>query len=252
MLEQYQIFMGLGAMIVTLGLALLAVGIIILIVKAVRKKPKKGAVILIFVSLLLAAAGAITFFRSMSTLSSTLKNSYDRMKVELAEKNSDGTYTFRLPEFSYTDDSGNTFDNSSFREYEYTVINWWEPWCVHCKAEMPDIERLYEDYRDKGINVIGIYSDEEDAEAVIAEYGLTYPTAKIDYMDNSPFSLIYTGGVPVTVIVDSEGCLVSLNLGEGNTMLGCGSPELEAAYDCLASGERTYDFWKDKLDALLG
>ena len=36
------------------------------------------------------------------------------------------------------------------------VMNLWATWCPPCRAEMPDLERLYETYRSRGLVVIGI------------------------------------------------------------------------------------------------
>lgn len=251
-MEQFTVMAGLGAITASAGLALLVVGLIFLIVRIINKKPKKPAVILIVIAVLLTVPGAFTFTNSMSNLSTDIMSICDIKRIESAEAGPDGSFSLRLQEFSYTDDSGCAFNNSTLKDYRYTVINWWEPWCGHCKNEMPALDRLYEEYKARGIGFVGIYSDEKDAERVIAEYGISYPTVKISFTDDCPFSLIYTGGVPLTVIADSEGRLVPLGVAEETGTPGNGSPELAAAYDCIVTGERSYEFWKEKLDALTG
>ena len=36
------------------------------------------------------------------------------------------------------------------------IINFWATWCPPCRAEMPDIESVYQDYRDKDVVIIGV------------------------------------------------------------------------------------------------
>ena len=40
------------------------------------------------------------------------------------------------------------------------IINFWATWCPPCREEMPELSDLYEKYKDKGVMVIGISTDE--------------------------------------------------------------------------------------------
>ena len=62
------------------------------------------------------------------------------------------------------------------------MINLWEPWCGPCVNEMPGLEKLYEQYKDKGLVILGVFSSQdmdEDARKVIEDAGITYPILKI-------------------------------------------------------------------------
>lgn len=65
-----------------------------------------------------------------------------------------------LPEFTAIDPNGNTFQWSDFRG-KYVLLEIWASWCVDCRKEHPDIERLYQKYKDKGFEVVGISNDDE-------------------------------------------------------------------------------------------
>ncbi len=39
------------------------------------------------------------------------------------------------------------------------ILNSWATWCVPCREEMPGLEQLYEEYKDKGLEVIGVSVD---------------------------------------------------------------------------------------------
>ena len=116
------------------------------------------------------------------------------------------------PDFSFStkDISGEKWTESCFAEAELTMINFWEPWCPPCVGEMPDLERLYQDYRERGFQILGVYSTEENAATVIEETGVSYPI--LHYVPE--FDVFQTGYVPTTVFVNRWGEIV------GQTQIG--------------------------------
>ena len=82
------------------------------------------------------------------------------------------------------------------------VINMWEPWCPPCKSELPDLQRLYANYKDDGLVIVGAFDDNySDAVSLVAGNGITYPVIQ----GTQSFSDYYTGYVPTTIIIDSYG-----------------------------------------------
>ena len=106
--------------------------------------------------------------------------------------------------FSTTDRNGVAYDESFFAGQTLTMINFWEPWCGPCVGEMPDLEKLYQTYKDQGFAILGVYATpdmEEDVDAVLEQTGATYPI--LHYTE--AFDVFQSGFVPTTVFVDSEG-----------------------------------------------
>lgn len=88
------------------------------------------------------------------------------------------------------------------------MINAWEPWCGPCVNEMPDIERLYKAYKNKGFEVVGVCSQQyaADARGIVSSNGITYPVV----FDGDPnFGILDSGYVPTTVFVDGNGHILS-------------------------------------------
>ena len=54
--------------------------------------------------------------------------------------------------FETTDRDGNVWNESSLSSNKLTMINFWEPWCGPCVREIPDLERLYENYKDNRLD----------------------------------------------------------------------------------------------------
>ena len=81
----------------------------------------------------------------------------------------------------------------------------WEPWCGPCVREMPDLQKLYDNYRSKGLMVVGVYSTEENAKSTVESKGITYPIIR----KSSEFNAFDTGYVPTTIIVDGNGNILT-------------------------------------------
>ena len=93
------------------------------------------------------------------------------------------------------------------------MINFFEPWCPPCIAELPDLEKLYETYAPQGFQILGVYSTEDGIEKVVSDAGLSYPVLR--YVD--VFDQFQTGYVPTTIFVDGRGQIV------GETQIGSNS-----------------------------
>ncbi len=141
--------------------------------------------------------------------------------------------------FSTTDRDGNTFDSSLFADQDLTLINFWEPWCGPCVSEIPDLQKLYDNYADQGLLVIGVYSEEnmeEDVDIVLSDSGVTYPILKY----TSAFDIYQSGYVPTTILVDRQGNIIDT----GNSYEGLDST--------LIVGSRSYSDWEDIVTPYLG
>lgn len=111
------------------------------------------------------------------------------------------------PAFSFTttDRSGETVTEQIFAEHELTILNFWEPWCGPCVAEMPFMEKLAQENED--ILILGIYATpnaEDEVDAVLEYTGVTYPIAHY----TAEFNFLQTGYVPTTVVVNRSGQIV--------------------------------------------
>ena len=152
--------------------------------------------------------------------------------------------------FSAKDRNGKTVTDSIFADYKYTIINNWEPWCGPCVGEMPDLEKIYEKYEPMGINMIGVYSTEQDVDSTIRQTGVTYMMLK----ENSSFEKVFsTGYVPNTIVVDSNGNLIYLDGLATGTLGFINNPtDYEIMlYNCIVIGSKSYKDWDNFLSQLL-
>jgi cytochrome c biogenesis protein CcmG/thiol:disulfide interchange protein DsbE len=94
------------------------------------------------------------------------------------------------------------------------VINFWASWCEPCKQEAPLLERAWRTYRDRGLVVIGINSQDlsSDARRFARQVGWTYPLVRDGSGDVlGPYAV---SAFPETFFVDRSGKVVARIDGE--------------------------------------
>ncbi len=93
------------------------------------------------------------------------------------------------------------------------LINFWATWCEPCKAEMPDIQAVYEAYQARGLRVLAINLGERsmDVQAWARHYGLTFDIL-ID--DGQQIAGLYQlRGQPSTYLVAPNGVITQIYYG---------------------------------------
>ena len=110
--------------------------------------------------------------------------------------------------FTTRDEKGNTWTDACFRDAKLTMINYWAYWCGPCVGEMPDLQKLSEDYAARGLQILGISDAKDEEENIVTmEYlGITYPCLRYT-ADFDPY--MSTGYIPDTIFVDASGKVVS-------------------------------------------
>jgi peroxiredoxin len=91
------------------------------------------------------------------------------------------------------------------------LVNFWATWCPPCRKEMPDLQALYDKYKDQGFLVLSI-SDEETAKVspFIAERKITYPVL-LDPGRKINDAFIVEG-IPKSFVYDREGKMVAQSI----------------------------------------
>ncbi len=88
------------------------------------------------------------------------------------------------------------------------LVNFWATWCPPCRKEMPDLDALYQRFREQGLVVLAI-SDEERAK--VTQYLAQHPVSYTILLDpgrnvNDAFRI---DGIPKTFVYDREGKLAA-------------------------------------------
>ncbi len=87
------------------------------------------------------------------------------------------------------------------------LLNVWATWCHPCRDEIPELQRLYERYRDRGLEIVGVSidasGDEQSIAAFARRYGMTYPVWRDP--DETVSATFLVLGVPATFLIDRGG-----------------------------------------------
>ena len=112
--------------------------------------------------------------------------------------------------FTLTDRAGKKYALKDLKG-KVVVLNFWATWCPPCRKEMPDLEALYERFKDQGLVILAI-SDEESAKVdpFIAERKFSYPVL-LD-PGRKVNTLFRVNGIPKNFVFDRTGKLVAQSI----------------------------------------
>ncbi len=129
---------------------------------------------------------------------------------------------------------GEKADQSIFKGKKVTMVNIWATFCRPCIGEMPDLQKLHEDYADKGFQVVGIVCDIYDendisvAKDIVKDTGVKY-VSLLPSQSLNEAKLNSVTSVPETFFVDETGAVIA-------------GPYI---------GSRSYSQWAEIIDGVL-
>lgn len=120
------------------------------------------------------------------------------------------------PDFKGSNPDGKTI---SFKENlgKITMIDFWASWCVPCRRENPNVVKLYNEFKDKGFQIIGVSLDNPGEskkwkDAIVADK-LTWPQISNLQGWNDEIAKKYNvRGIPATFLVDANGIIIAKDL----------------------------------------
>lgn len=107
-------------------------------------------------------------------------------------------------DFRLTDLDGESQSLSRYRG-KIVLLNFWATWCKPCTMEMPAMQTVYDQLRDKGFVVLAVNELEDDAKVRehVKQYGHTFPV--LMDRDNKVANQFGVFGLPVSVFINQEG-----------------------------------------------
>ena len=137
-------------------------------------------------------------------------------KIEAQEKTAEGMpYT----DITGTDADGKPIALSDFiGKGNYVLMDMWASWCGPCKGEIPNLARLHNQYKDKGLTVIGLFvwDKQENLKKAMESEGITWPQI-VD--EESKSTQVYgVDGIPHIILFSPDGTILKRNL-RGDAMI---------------------------------
>ena len=120
-----------------------------------------------------------------------------------------GTTTYaKVPsgvDFKAADLDGQIHHSSEWLGQQPTVVNVWGTWCPPCRREIPDLVRVYNEYRDQGIEMVGLAVRDTPTKVrnFISQNDMEWVMLVADRQTMNTLGQI--SGVPTTIFYDREG-----------------------------------------------
>ena len=117
-------------------------------------------------------------------------------------------------DFALNDTTGNPIAISAFKG-KILLIDFWASWCAPCRQENPNVVKLYNDFKNKGFEIIGVSFDDNRSKWVnaIQQDQLTWPhVSDLKGWQSAAGKLYAISSIPATVLLDRDGKIVAKNL----------------------------------------
>ncbi|WP_225445797.1 TlpA disulfide reductase family protein [Paenibacillus arenosi] len=111
------------------------------------------------------------------------------------------------PDFELKTLEGESIKLSDYRGKK-VILNMWATWCPPCKVEMPDMQKIYEKYKDENVTILAVNmtQTEKNVDSIptfLDEMGITFPVV-LD--PKSEIAFIYQSYMlPTSYVIDSNG-----------------------------------------------
>ncbi len=113
----------------------------------------------------------------------------------------------KTADFALRDIAGKTVRLSDYRG-KVVIVNFWATWCSPCAAEQPQLEKIYNAYKDRGVVVLAVSMDGPETVADVAPMvhsrGLTFPVL-LDVETAVTGNLNPRRAAPYTLLIGKDG-----------------------------------------------
>ncbi len=117
------------------------------------------------------------------------------------------------PDFEMANLDGEMVKLSDFKG-KVLLVDFWASWCGPCRRENPKVVRLYEAYKDKGFEILGVSLDSKDDrwKKAIVQDKLTWPqVSDLKGWQNAAAKMYGVRSIPTTLLLDAEGKIIGRN-----------------------------------------
>ena len=81
---------------------------------------------------------------------------------------------------------GNSVSSDIFGDYDATIVNFWNNGCGTCIEEMPELEEMYQQFKERNINLIGVGTDSGESDEQLATAREILAGKGVSYINISP------------------------------------------------------------------
>lgn len=120
-----------------------------------------------------------------------------------------------FPKFDAVDFKGNPVNNDVFKDHPVTILSIWFTGCKGCIDEMPALQQISEELKDKNVKVMSIcldtYEDKkikEEAEKILEAKGVKYTNLAVKSSEEIDAYLKNLTAFPTTLLIGRDGKII--------------------------------------------
>lgn len=134
----------------------------------------------------------------------------------------------QIPNFILKSLKGDKFSvYDIIRDSKFTLIDFWASWCHPCRGEIPNLKKVYDEFHDKGFDILSITIDKNAAawKAALDQEKMPWHHG-CEVNDNDATALFDITGIPAYMLVDGDGKIVAIDFNlskvksEGGKLIG--------------------------------
>lgn len=142
------------------------------------------------------------------------KTQYGRLIKERIERLAKTDQGAKAPDFTLADVNGNEVTMSSVKG-KIKIIDFWASWCGPCRLNNPALRKLYDEYHNKGLEIIGVSLDTDKTswQKAIEKDGLIWiNVSSLKGWKCETISLYSVSGVPSLFVLDENNNIIATGL----------------------------------------
>jgi len=133
---------------------------------------------------------------------------------EMVQEQKKTSVGVEAPDFTMNDTEDKPVKLSSLRG-KVVMIDFWASWCAPCRQENPNVVKLYNQYHEKGFEIIGVSLDKDKANWIqaIKDDQLSWiHVSDLQYWQNAAARLYGVNAIPQTYLLDKDGKIIAKGL----------------------------------------